>query len=256
MVTAMTSLEFAAPDLPSDGISPGRHSFPVRVAHVTSKAEDSSLQGSFWCGNSGCDIRRHELHVNVEDDPQSSRSRPMPKTCGGGSWEEAASADLESTTAEEDETQEIHVHIAEVNAMSPCSEDNRSERAAESKEAPKMSETTGPAEAASSMWCGWCAPQEPEATHIGSMRESRSEEQYSSVLPTPPSAPDNASVVSSTGTRWGQRAFVISVSTVSAAVLATAAGGVLPVAIAAGSMGFTLGLLSSILGIRVGRWVS
>lgn len=57
-------------------------------------------------------------------------------------------------------------------------------------------------------------------------------------------------------TAWAQRAIVLSISCVSAGAFATAAGGVLPVAIAAGSMGFTLGLLSSILGIRVGRWVS
>lgn len=55
---------------------------------------------------------------------------------------------------------------------------------------------------------------------------------------------------------WPQRALVVSVSTVSAGVFAAAAGGVLPVAVAAGSMGFALGLLSSILGIRVGRWVN
>merc|ERR1719203_1612255 len=56
--------------------------------------------------------------------------------------------------------------------------------------------------------------------------------------------------------RWAQRALILSVSCVSAGAFATAAGGVLPVTVAAGSVGFTLGLLSSILGIRVGRWVA
>lgn len=104
-------------------------------------------------------------------------------------------------------------------------------------------------------------PHMRETAAYTQMREAHSgdvaEERLSWVLPreavpSGPQAPDSSAPEST----WAQGAVVISVGAVSAGAFASAAGGVLPVAVAAGSMGFTLGLLSSILGIRVGRWVS
>mmetsp|Transcript_129298 Transcript_129298/g.322301 ORF Transcript_129298/g.322301 Transcript_129298/m.322301 type:complete len:306 (-) Transcript_129298:33-950(-) len=54
---------------------------------------------------------------------------------------------------------------------------------------------------------------------------------------------------------WPRRVAVASVTVASAGAFAAAAAGAFPVAAAAGSLGFALGILSSVLGIRVGRWV-
>jgi len=143
---------------------------------------------------------------------------------------------------------------------------------------------------ATGLWCSSCtgsteAPASPQAISLGSGVGTRSssidplqavaartagtsEERYAAVLPphgadaTAPSGSQSAEAAqfedeaSSSHQTWTHRAIALSVGAVSAGAFATAAGGALPVAIAAGSMGFTLGLLSSILGIRVGRWVS
>lgn len=55
--------------------------------------------------------------------------------------------------------------------------------------------------------------------------------------------------------RWVRHVAAASVAVASTTTFVAAASGVLPVAAAAGSLGFTLGILSSVLGIRVGRWV-
>lgn len=70
----------------------------------------------------------------------------------------------------------------------------------------------------------------------------------------PPSLPPPSPRAQALG-NWPQRVAVASVAAASAGALAAAAVGAFPVAAAAGSLGFALGILSSVLGIRVGRWV-
>lgn len=92
-------------------------------------------------------------------------------------------------------------------------------------------------------------PEGPEP----SFQDTAERVRYEAAEPPPAGSERSAPSASSS---WARRAVMITVSCVSAGAFATAAGGALPVTVAAGSVGFTLGLLSSILGIRVGRWVS
>mmetsp|Transcript_49894 Transcript_49894/g.141321 ORF Transcript_49894/g.141321 Transcript_49894/m.141321 type:complete len:308 (-) Transcript_49894:68-991(-) len=55
--------------------------------------------------------------------------------------------------------------------------------------------------------------------------------------------------------QWPRHVAVASVAAASTTAFVVAAAGAFPVAAAAGTLGFALGILSSVLGIRVGRWV-
>jgi len=235
---------------------------PVRVQ--VSTQEDDAWLPSFWCGHGGlgCDVRRYELSRNHEDRGLKSWSRPTPNTCSGGSWEEAqheAHLSSDSTTAAEGfdsarELDEVCVTPSDLEATSP-SEDTMAKLASGEEVLQPTSAEPQVQEAPPRAWWDFCTQPAPEAKI--SVRPSAKTQEHFAVVPAPPSTmPDDASVKTQGGSKWAQVGFVATVGAVSAGALVTAACGALPVAIAAGSMGFTLGLLSSILGIRVGRWVS
>lgn len=238
--------------------------------------EDESWLDKIWCGAGGCHCNRSELRLHYNDGPEPPvwMGRAAPRVCGGGSWTELELSEIAPATAEDTEgrMQEIHISSGMV-TDAPCREEiidcvsvangrcESGQGASQNEAAPGllldscgMAGTSAPTRTAKVN-----ANTRGPSTAYAPMRECRQsssvEDGYTPVVPReapaqePPTEGSSASL-------WTQRAIIVSVSSVAAGAFATAAGGVLPVAIAAGSMGFTLGLLSSILGIRVGRWVS
>lgn len=210
--------------------------------------------------------------------PPASAGRPTPEQCGGGSWLESEVDDIVLVSADgqdhalcpevpltlsalskattpqgfrgrcadvtdDDATwqQDVDTIAHEVRAQRRPSLNSREIRCVDQCEVDVV----------------LCEVGESRALDKPAVRQKvEVQKQCTPVVPSDDSAAaQDGSSEASSSQGWAQRAIVVSISVVSAGAFASAAGGVLPVAIAAGSLGFTLGLLSSILGIRVGRWV-
>lgn len=199
-----------------------------RVAALSQESE--SWLSKLWCGTVGCDARRLDLMSMLEEVPDGVS---------------ICSERMQPPLMERSAASQCDTYVAQLGKPS--------------KPTAAAEETT------KGLRCGSCericarsldGTMEPDAEPMQEAKKD-GKPSYCSVVPVPeqectletPAQPD------SLDSAWTQRAVFISVGAASGGALAAAVTGVLPLVVGIASLGFSMGLLSSLFGLRAGRWI-